>query len=37
VNFSVLNNLEEIKVNAKRAYVEKEDENLWVGGNETFN
>jgi hypothetical protein len=33
----VLNNLDEIKDSAKRAYVEREDENLLLGGNETLN
>ena len=36
VNFTVLENLEEIKEGAKRFFLEKEDENF-LGGNETFN
>jgi len=29
--------LDDIKENAKKAFVEKEEENQWAGGNETFN
>jgi len=37
MNTSTLHNIQEIRENAKRLFVEKEDENLLMGGNETFN
>lgn len=41
LNFTLLNNLDEIKENAKRMFVEKEEEKIWaeqgITGNETMN
>jgi hypothetical protein len=36
LNYSLLHNLDEIKENAKREYVQREEE-LLLGGNETMN
>lgn len=37
LNYTVLHNLDEIKDNAKREYVQREEELMMLGGNETLN
>jgi hypothetical protein len=37
LNYTILHNLDEIKDNAKRTFVEREEELYNLGGNETLN